>query len=554
MDFLSPEGMADVDRRTAERGVSVGALMEAAGGAVAQEVWRAFPHPGWSALVLCGRGNNGGDGFVAARELRGRYRSVHVFLAGELERVKREPRAAAEAYLAIGGSVTSVGDAGPLRSALAGGDGDEGDAVVLVDALLGTGTRGEIGGLYRELLEAACDFTGPVVAVDGPSGLDMATGRPLGPVPAAALTVTFGAPKLGHVLGQGPELTGRVVVRDIGLDAAALAEAADRDDAARALEPGEAERLLPLPPRRAHKRSAGVVAVVAGSRAYLGAAVLTCLGALRAGAGLVHALVPMDLKAVLASEHPELIVSGLPAGADGSLCGGDLEPLKEALRFARPSAIVAGPGLGSGEGNRALVRELAGVAGGSTPLLLDADALNAFAGRLGELREVARRASIAITPHPGELGRLLGLDPREVDERRLELAGHVTVELGCPVLLKGVPTVVRAAGRKPVLNLTGNQGLARGGTGDVLSGIAGAFLAKRMDPFDALALAAFVHGLAADVAREELGILAMTATDVVTHLSTVLRGIERRETRDLLRLSRGYPVRGEAVAQPEPVR
>ena len=531
MRFLTPEGMREADRRTIEGGIAGSALMEAAGRAVAQEVWRAYPHRDWSVAVLCGSGNNGGDGFVAARDLHRRYRRVQLFLAGEVERLRGDAREAAEAYQRNGGEVTTLSHAAPFRDAVSG-------CSLLVDALLGTGSRGEVSGLYRELLQASAGFGGPVVAVDAPSGLDMATGRLLGPAPKSALTVTFGAAKLGHVLGEGPDHTGRLVVRGIGLAPAALAQAAARADSARSLEPREVERLLPLPSRRAHKRSTGVVAVVAGSRAYAGAAALTCLGALRAGAGLVHALVPESLKAPLTALHPEAIVTALPPEPDGSLGSGALEPLREALRSVQPDALVVGPGLGAGEATGALVRELAATADGTAALLLDADGLNAFAGRRRELGQAAARLALALTPHPGELGRLLDLSGAEVDDRRVELARETAAELGCAILLKGAPSVVCAPGAGTVLNLTGNAGLARGGTGDLLSGIVGAFLAKRLAPPDALALGAFAHGLAADLAREELGTLSMTASDVGERLAPVLRAVEKGETRAMLRRAR----------------
>lgn len=533
MEFLTPEGMREVDRRSIEGGRPGSALMEAAGRAVAEEASLLAPDGDASVIVLSGSGNNGGDGFVAARELLGRSRPVQVLLAGEPQRLKGDARAAAEAYRKAGGSLTSLASVETLQAAL-------GNGALLVDALLGTGTRGEVAGLHRELLGAAAAHGGPILAVDAPSGLDMETGLPLGPVPRARLTVTFGAAKLGHVLNRGPEFTGRLVVRDIGLDPGAMAAAAARPDSARALEPFEAERLLPLPERRAHKRSAGVVAAIAGSLDYTGAAVLTCLGALRAGAGLVHALVAEELKPTLNAAHPEVIVHGLPGGFQGSLGTSALEPVLRILRDLGPGAIVIGPGLGSAAETSALVREVAARVDERAALLLDADGLNAFVGHEGALRDTARRLRLAITPHPGEFGRLLGVATREADERRAELTREAAARLQSAILLKGVPTVVCAPGRETLLNLTGNPGLAKGGTGDVLSGIVGALLAKGLAPFEALGLGAFVHGLAGDLAQADLGTLSMIARDVAARLPAVLRALERRETRDLLRSSPLY--------------
>ncbi len=528
MLFLTPESMQEVDRRSIQSGTPGAVLMSAAGSAVAEETWRAWPRPEWRVAVLCGTGNNGGDGFVAARELRGRYTALTACLAGDLGRLTGDARAAAQAYVEAGGATVSLSGPQSLRAALERSD-------LLIDALLGTGTRGEVRGPLRDLLETAAAFEGPIVSVDAPSGHDLRTGHPLGPVPRADLTVTFGAAKLGHALNEGPDLTGELVVREIGLDPIALEEAARRPDSARTLDPVEAEALLPLPDRRAHKRSNGVLAVVAGSRRYVGAATLVCRGALRSGVGLLFAIVPEEQKAGLNAALAELIVTGVPAGPDGSLGGPSLAPTRAALAFARPDAVVLGPGLGGGEETATFVMELVGGLAPGTPVLLDADGLNAYAGAEADLRAAAARLALAITPHPGELGRLRGRSARELDEDRVEAAREAARDLSCAVLLKGAPTVICAEGRGTLLNPTGNPGLARGGTGDVLSGLAGGFLAKRLDALDALGLAAYAHGLAGDVARAELGTLAMAASDVAERNPRALGALERRETAELLR-------------------
>ncbi len=526
MLFLTPESMREVDRRTIEGGTPGAILMEAAGRAVAEETWRAWPRPEWRVAVLCGSGNNGGDAFVAARELGGRYGSVTAYLAGEPERLRGDARQAARSYADAGGETVSLAGCEPFRAGLARAD-------LLLDGLLGTGATGEVRGLQRDLLEIAAGFGGPVVAVDTPSGLDLRTGATLGPVPRADLTVTFGAAKLGHVLNQGPDYTGWLVVREIGLDPLALADAARRPDSARALEPEDAEALLPLPGRRAHKRSNGALAVLAGSHRYAGAAALVCRGALRSGAGLVYAIVPEGLKPGLNAAHAELIVSGVPSGAEGGFGRRSLAAVGDALSFARPDAVVLGPGLGGGDDTAAFVQQLVAGLEPGTALVLDADGLNAFGGAEAALREVGARLRLAITPHPGELGRLRGRSAGELDEDRVDAARAAARDWGCAVLLKGAPTVVSSESQGTLLNPTGNPGLARGGSGDVLSGLVAGFLAKGLGPFDALGLAAYAHGLAGDLARAELGSLAMTAGDVADRLARVLRALERRETAEL---------------------
>jgi NAD(P)H-hydrate epimerase len=554
MELLTPEGMRHADRRSVELGASVSSLMEAAGRAVAAETRRLFPDPEVEVVALCGKGHNGGDGLVAARELLPRCRRVRVLLAGEPADLRGEPARMAAAWTSAGGAIEPVGSGAELVRAL-----DR--RPVVLDALLGTGTRGPITGLHEELLRALAGSGAPVVAVDAPSGLDLGTGRTVGPAPRARLTVTFGRAKVGHVLGEGPDHVGRLVVADIGLLPAALAEAAGREDTAVALEPEEFERLLPLPRRRAHKRSAGVVAVVAGSRAYGGAAVLACRGALRAGAGLVHAVVPDELRRPLLASHPEAIAAGIPAGPSGGLEADALPAIEAALAAARPDAVVVGPGLGAAPATVGLVRELAGRWPGGAAWLVDADGLNAFAGAADEFRRAAAAARVAVTPHPGELARLLGGSASDLDADRLPAVRRAADALGAAVLLKGVPTVICTPGRPALLNLTGNAALARGGTGDLLSGVAGAFLAKGMEPRDALALAAFAHGLGADVARASRGTLAVSAEDLARGLAAALRALERGETRSLMRrvgsapvLLAGTPIRVAGPAAAEPVR
>jgi NAD(P)H-hydrate epimerase len=313
-----------------------------------------------------------------------------------------------------------------------------------------------------------------------------------------------------------------------------MSEAAAREDTVLALEPEELEKLLPLPARRAHKRSAGVVAVIAGSRAYGGAAVLACRGALRAGAGLVHALVPDDVRRPLLANHPEAIATGLAVGGSGALETDALPAIEDALRVARPDAVVLGPGLGAGAGTARLVRELLGRSRPGAVWLVDADGLNAFAGAADGFRQAASVTRIAATPHPGELARLLGESAHELDLERVAAARRAAKALGAVVLLKGVPTVICAPDGRAILNLTGNAALARGGTGDLLSGVAGAFLAKGLEPVHALALAAFAHGLGADVARDRRGTLGVSAGDLADGLAAALRALERRETRSLM--------------------
>jgi hydroxyethylthiazole kinase-like uncharacterized protein yjeF len=465
--ILTPGEMGEADRRTIAAGTPEEVLMDRAGRAVAWAVRRELDGVyGRRAVVACGKGNNGGDGRVVARVLAGwGLRTDVVDLAAPVA-------------------------APALTRAFAHAD-------VLIDAMYGTGFAGTLDGVAAEVAARSVELL--TVAVDIPSGIDGTTGARAGAAVVADTTVTFAAPKPGLLFEPGHTHAGTVVVADIGIDVGApnlgLLEA--RDVTAWL----EATR----PPADTNKWRAGVF-VVGGSGGMIGAPLFVSHAAMRAGAGIVWCGLPGPAAAAAASGS-EVITRALPANADGALDG--LGATVDVLN--RFQALAVGPGLGTADATRAAVREL--VTTTATPLVLDADGLNAFAGDAEALRR--RPGPTVLTPHEGEYQRLLGAP---VGPDRLDAARRLAGTSGCVALLKGPATVIAEPEGRVVVNPTGGAELATAGSGDVLTGIIGGLLARGLAPFEAAAAGAYVHGRAGDVA----GHTGLIASDLIAALPRTL--------------------------------
>lgn len=523
---LGREAMRELDARTIASGTPSLDLMERAGAALADalvdESFHGVALPERPRLlVLAGRGNNGGDGLVAARLLASRRWRCTVALVHQGSAAEPAAGGDAAANLAewrrIGGAVI---DAETARRALAGGAADYD---LGLDTIFGTGLVRAVEGTDSEFIETLNQSGLPIVAADIPSGLCSDTGARLGAAVRCRATLTIGAAKPGLFLGEGPDFAGRIRVADIGLlepAAAGLARLGVVLDARTTA--GSWPRLRPL----SHKGSRGHVLVVAGSAGKTGAAVLAARGALRAGAGLVTVAGVREVQAAVAAALPEAMTKHLAGDESGGLATASLPELREMVEVV--DAIVAGPGLGTGQGAGVVVAELLAA---RRPLVLDADALNVVAAwdgdksrRLFEARRAAGAPAPILTPHPGEMGRLVEETSTHVQQSRMLYADHVANELASVVVLKGAATIV-ACGRggghpAPAFNLSGNPGMAAAGMGDVLSGICGALAARLSDPFEAAALAVYVHGAAGDrlAARTGAGFLAGELADEVPAL------------------------------------
>ncbi|HSN92150.1 MAG TPA: NAD(P)H-hydrate dehydratase [Anaeromyxobacteraceae bacterium] len=497
MRLVGSAEMREIDRTAIDGfGVPSITLMDRAGRAVA-EAAAEVAAPTGRFVVLCGGGNNGGDGYVAARLLRGAGRDARVVALAPPERLTPDARAVREQAQRAG---VPIDDQGELV-AFEAGVGD-----VVVDALFGTGLSRAPEGAFAEAIariEAARVSGARVLAVDVPSGLSADTGRPLGACVRADLTVTFAFQKRGLVLHPGPHFAGEVRVADIGIPAAAAARVPVGCEIL-----GESEARLLVPPRApdAHKGDAGRVLVVAGSPGKTGAAHLALTGALRGGAGLVTLAARPEVLPFALAGRPEAMSLALPGS--GPLGRSDLVALLAAAKGA--SALVIGPGIPRGPETLELLRALLDRAG--VPAVLDADALNAFAERPGSI--AGPKVPLLLTPHPGEMARLSATTVEAVQADRIGIATARAREWGVTLVLKGARTVVADPEGPPAVVPTGNAGLASGGTGDVLAGLAGALLGSGIAAAAAARAAAFVHGRAGDLAARRLGERGLLAGDL----------------------------------------
>ena len=493
--LLSPQQMGEADAATIANGTPSFVLMERAGRAVAREVIRtAGARYGVKVVVVCGKGSNGGDGFVVARMLVREGCKVVCTDAG----VPFEPSGAAGEHLELLRRIG--GDIKPFDASVL----DEAD--VVVDAIFGTGFRGEIEGAIAKTVDAIAGCDAAVIAVDIPSGVNGETGAVEGSAVVADRTVAIAAEKLGSALAPGAAHAGAVSVVDIGIPIPEVdVHVAEADDV---------RRLLPSRSSSGHKRSNGSVAVLAGSVGMSGAAILCARAAMRAGAGYVTLGSTVEVIEAANVALPEVLKRALWDGNGMSAVA--LEKFGDVLE--RSDAVAIGPGLRNQPGQRTLVeRALESI---EQPIVLDADGLNVLSDDVSPLR--ARSLPTVITPHPGELSRLTGDSAGDIQRDRLGAAHRAASDLGCVVLLKGFRTVVAHPEGRAVVTTTGGSELATAGTGDVLSGILATLLAQGLEAFDAAWVAAHVHGLAGSVAGEAAGGRGVLAMDVATAIPEAL--------------------------------
>jgi ADP-dependent NAD(P)H-hydrate dehydratase / NAD(P)H-hydrate epimerase len=479
-----------------ERGIPGAELMEQAGSGLAEVVQRLVATG--PIAVVCGKGNNGGDGFVCARALREMGRKVTVLLLGAADDLQGDARAN---YERVSGEATEPFAAERLH-----------DAAGVVDAILGTGFSGEprepaAGAIAA--INAAAQTGATVIACDVPSGVDASSGEVHGTAVQADATVTFNAGKPGLWISPGKWYAGTVSVVDIGIPPGGPA------DATIGLITDRVTDGIPRRGRESTKFAAGSVLVCGGSLGLTGAPSLASEAAARAGAGYVTACVPASLNLVFEVRLLEAMTVPL-ADRDGSLQRSAAGAVLE--RAGRSNALVLGPGLGRADGAFELARELAGAA--ELPLLLDADGLNAHAGALASL--AGRQAATVLTPHAGELARLLEVDSKDVDAHRLAMVLAAATQSEAVVVLKGDDTLVASPAGHVAVSPGGSSALATAGTGDVLSGVISAYLAKRMDPFHAACAGVLVHSRAGLLAAREIGDEGVIARDVIEFLPAAL--------------------------------
>ena len=517
MKIVTAAEMREIDRATSERwGVPSLTLMENAGTAVAEFVLSYYPIAK-SMGVICGKGNNGGDGFVAARKLSAAGKEVRVLLLADAAELRGD---AAEMLKRMQLSFVIARSAEDL-------DGEKARATfasdLVVDAILGTGFRPPVSGLYAEAIERINAGKAPVVAVDIPSGADAdVMGSQTGAVARADAIVTFTAPRPAHVFGlltKGP-----TVIAPIGSPDEAITSSLH-------LNVINAREITPLlAPRRpdANKGTFGHVLVVGGSLGKAGAAAMAGMSALRAGAGLCTVATAKSVLPTVAGFHPELMTDALAETDSGTIS-------LRALEYGRMDGLVKGktilalgPGISRDVETSEFVHTM--VARYKLAMVVDADGLNAFEGCVDKLH--GRDHALVITPHPGEMARLCGLTVKDILRDRINVARRFAHEHQCITVLKGHRTLIAEPGGEIWVNTTGNPGMATGGTGDILTGMVAGFMAQYPDRLlEAVLAAVYLHGLAGDVVRETMGEQCLVATDLLAGLPEAMRRVRESDRR-----------------------
>jgi NAD(P)H-hydrate epimerase len=500
MKILTSEQMRNIDRRATERfGIPSLLLMENAAVAVVDAIFERFPDTE-RAAIFCGTGANGGDGLAVARHLENRGVVPVVIVAGDRAKYSGDAKVNLTICERLNVPMLDVVDGDSLSEALVRAT----DADVVVDALFGTGLNRAAEGIYAEVIRSMNELALPIVAVDLPSGANASSAFPFDPCVQAAVTVTFAAPKLCHVFEPAAMQCGEVIVADISIPTAAVE---DENVTLSLTTPAGVRPHLAARFADTHKGTYGHVAIVAGSLGRSGAAVMCARGAIRSGAGLVTVVTDVDAATLVNAGSIESMTFPVVAM--------ERTVIPQVLEFIKSKdAVLVGPGLRDTDDSYAFVRELVGAHGVRPPLVIDASGLNAFAGRAAEIK-----ASV-ITPHPGELARLLG---HPVNDDRIGAAREAARTCKCVVVLKGHHTLIADPEGHVNVNPTGNPGMASGGMGDVLGGMIAALLARGVDPFDAACTGVYLHGFAGDLLAEEMGDTGLAAMDLAERIPAAIQ-------------------------------
>ncbi len=476
-------------------------LMERAGSEVARVVTELYPSDG--VCIVCGKGNNGGDGLVCARLLSEQGHTVRAVLLAPEEEISGDAKQNLDRLRSTDCELVFADGEKSIQEALAG-------VQVVVDAIFGTGFSGKPRNLSAEAIELINERGAQVVAVDMPSGVDSSTGEVAGVATDASSTVTFHKGKVGHFINPGKTCTGRVEIVDIGIPPYSAGDAPPIEPTAGLIEPGVID-LYPTRAQDSTKFSVGSVAVIGGSTGLTGAVCMASEAAMRSGAGYVQAVVPRSLNSIFEEKLTEVMT--VPADDEGGAFTGDA--FERALEITgRSDAVVLGPGLGRSEGSLELVRRL--VQEVDRPLVVDADGLFALIGHLQLLK--SREYETVLTPHAGELARLMDVSSGEVGESRLQFARDLSERSDAVVVLKGDDSIVAQSNDRAAISRGATPGLASAGSGDVLSGVIGALLAKKIGAFESASLGVYMHAEAGIAAAKQFGESGMIATDVIEML------------------------------------
>lgn len=493
-----------------EYGIPGIVLMENAGLAVVEEIERlhmAEKH----AVVLCGTGNNGGDGFVVARHLYNKGWKVNVFVCGEEQKIKGDALTNFRIVRHIGIPVCSIDEAsadllkGPINA-----------SPLIVDALLGTGFSGKLKGFYKDIIDKVNESKACVLSVDVPSGLDTDTGFSGGDCVLADYTVTFQIPKAGLLINDGPKACGNLKAKDISIPKAAI-DAMEFN--LNLLEQDTIKGMLPQRECNTHKGSYGSVFVVACSKGMEGSGIMSSRAALRSGAGIVLLALPGSLQRSICADTLEIMTKGLEDRGSGILAEECIPQLLETAK--KSSTLLIGPGLTDSESIRAIMTEV--IRNCTLPMIIDADGLNAISSNLGILKE--HKGEIVITPHPGEMARLCGCSSADIQKDRLGYAERFAGEYGVIVVLKGYRTIIALPDGTAFINPTGNPGMATAGSGDVLAGIIAGLAAQKLSLPHAALCGVYIHGAAGDCAAGKVGEYGLKAGDIIENIPHTIKSI-----------------------------
>lgn len=514
MKIVTAEEMRQIDRRTIEGfGIPGERLMEKAGEAVQKAAMRARrPDLPEGVLLFAGRGNNGGDAFVAARLLQKLGVINLTVLLTEESELTGDAATNLVRLRQVGGEILVARDPSDLQRI------PFRDYDVIVDGILGTGIKGAVKGFYAEVIELINRLDKRVVAIDIPSGINGDTGLHEGPCVRADVTVTMGLPKEGLLRGDALNHVGKLEIADIGIPAEVIDQA---KSAADLLTEEEMASLLPRRKRITHKGDYGRVFVLAGSRGLTGAAAMVCRAAMRAGSGLVFLGIPASLNPILEVKLTEPMTVPLDETPEGSVAYSACSKVLEHLS-ACTNAVI-GPGISTHPETARLVEEILRKA--KLPLLVDADGLNCLEGKADLLRDYP--SPLIATPHPGEMSRLSGIEASQILKQPWEVAADFARRNGIIVILKGAETVIADADGSVSINIAGDAGMASGGMGDVLSGVVGSLVGQGLRPIDAAKLGTFVHGIAGEIGVQQKGQLSLVASDVIEALPLAFDRIHR---------------------------
>lgn len=516
MKVVTAHEMQTIDARTIrEYGLPEIVLMERAGLCVSNRIKDLYAGKG--IVVVCGSGNNGGDGLVAARQLHNDGRDVRVFLASKKQILSDAAMLQHRMAERFGVRMHSVADLVSLGRSSFGGH------TVIIDALFGTGLSKPVTGVLADVVGLMNESGLPILSVDIPSGINSDNGQVEGIAVKAACTVTFGLPKRGHLLHPGAAHTGKLYIEDIGFPRSLITST---DIPVEYLEGGYVSSLIPARNVYSHKGNYGHILLIAGSRGKTGAAKMAARGCLRSGAGLLTVGVPASLSGIFQACFSEEMTLVLPDKRNGELSS---KSIRLILDFIGKTAhvVAIGPGLGVSNDTIEILRNI--LLNTSRPVVIDADGLRALRGDKKLLRRA--KAPIVLTPHPGEMKSLLQRagDAPDIEKDRITVALKFAAESGAYVVLKGVPTVIAAPDGRCFVNSTGNPGMATAGAGDVLTGMIAGLLGQIGDPLHACLLGVYLHGLAGDIAASMCGEHSLVASDIIENIPNAFGSLKSRD-------------------------